>query len=113
MLGATLVFSLFYSLSVASFIPELATTMCTTTPDPEGGDDPETIVSTFGRCSRDSTIVFTEGTFHIEKVMLTTGLQNVKIDMNGTLFGGRMVSQRETKATELAPLMETDRYDTI
>ncbi|KAL5484764.1 hypothetical protein ACEPAI_7406 [Sanghuangporus weigelae] len=86
MLDAILLFFLFYTLSVARFAPESANTVCTITPNPSGGDDSVAIVTTFEQCSRDSIIVLTEGTFHIDRVMVTTGLQNVKIDMKGTLL---------------------------
>lgn len=69
------------------FNPELAQNICVLSPEALAGYDASgAIVSTFERCSRNSFIILTEGTFHIERVMVTTGLENVKIDMRGTLL---------------------------
>ena len=86
MLAVILCFTLFAIFAAARFNSERVSTLCTITPDSSRGDDSGAIVETFERCSRDSTIVFTEGTFHIERVMVTTGLHNVRIDMKGTLL---------------------------
>ncbi|KAL5484761.1 hypothetical protein ACEPAI_7403 [Sanghuangporus weigelae] len=77
-----------FASAFSSFHPELAQNICVLRPDSLGGDASETIVKTLERCSQNSVIIFTEGTFHIERVMVTTGLQNVKIDMRGTFLWG-------------------------
>ncbi|EJD03461.1 uncharacterized protein FOMMEDRAFT_187148 [Fomitiporia mediterranea MF3/22] len=80
-----LIFSL-HGLILARFLPERATKACTLSPDTSGGDDSPAIMAAFDRCSQDSTIVFENGTYHIERIMITTGLKNVKVDMRGYLL---------------------------
>ncbi len=74
------------ALVLARFSPESVQTGCSLSPNPSGGDDSSAILEAFDRCSQDSIIVFENGTYHIEQVMNTTGLRNVKIDMHGTLL---------------------------
>ncbi|KAI0028403.1 pectin lyase-like protein [Vararia minispora EC-137] len=55
---------------------------------PSGGDDSSAIIAAFQLCSRDATVVFSNATYHIEKVMSTHGLRNVTVDVHGTLLWG-------------------------
>ncbi|PAV15988.1 pectin lyase [Pyrrhoderma noxium] len=57
-------------------------------PKTNGTDDSPAILDAFERCKEDGVVVFNEGTYHIERVMNTTGLRNVRIDMRGTLLWG-------------------------
>ncbi|KAA1470776.1 pectin lyase-like protein [Dentipellis sp. KUC8613] len=62
--------------------------ICTVIPSPDGGDDSPAIVSAFHQCSRDASVVFLNKTYHIERVMETTNLHNVTVDLKGTLLWG-------------------------
>jgi hypothetical protein len=53
---------------------------------PSGGDDSAAIVSAFEQCSQDATVLFTNATYHINKIMHTHGLKNVTVDVRGTLL---------------------------
>lgn len=61
-------------------------TVCTVSPSTDGSDDAPAILSAFEQCGHDGSIVFTNDTFHIESVMNTTGLNNVTVDLQGTLL---------------------------
>ncbi|CCM01521.1 uncharacterized protein FIBRA_03577 [Fibroporia radiculosa] len=60
--------------------------VCTVSPSDDGSDDTPAILSAFAECSQDATIVIDKGTFNIETVMETVGLQNVTVDLRGTLL---------------------------
>lgn len=61
-------------------------TVCTISPSPDGSDDAPAILSAFEECGQNGSIAFMNDTFHIESVMNTTGLNNVTIDLQGTLL---------------------------
>ena len=48
-------------------------------------DDTPAIVSAFQRCGQNGKIIFGLGTYRVNKVMKTTGLKNVKIELKGRL----------------------------
>ncbi|KAF2651543.1 glycoside hydrolase family 28 protein [Lophiostoma macrostomum CBS 122681] len=52
--------------------------------DPSG-DDTAAILSAFASCKRDGHILFNNTTYYIQQAMNTTGLQNVDIELLGTL----------------------------
>ncbi|KAI0600452.1 glycoside hydrolase family 28 protein [Biscogniauxia sp. FL1348] len=58
---------------------------CTVTPLGDGGDDTGQILAAFGACGQDGTVVLTEGEFNVGRVMETTGLRNVDVEVHGTL----------------------------
>ena len=60
--------------------------ICTVIPSRDGGDDSSAIVSAFEQCNVDASVVFLNTTYHIERVMKTTGLRNVKVNLGGTLL---------------------------
>ncbi|EJC99707.1 uncharacterized protein FOMMEDRAFT_92812 [Fomitiporia mediterranea MF3/22] len=74
------------TLTLARFSPNATQRVCRLSAS--GGDDSLAILEVFSRCSYDSTIIFESGTYHIERVMDTTGLKNVRIDMQGYLLWG-------------------------
>ena len=84
---ARIVISLtFLPASLSLYSPHTAFKSCSLSPNTNGTDDSPTILDAFERCKEDSVVVFNEGTYHIERVMNTTGLRNVRIDMRGTLL---------------------------
>ncbi|KAJ6532763.1 glycoside hydrolase family 28 protein [Mycena vulgaris] len=59
---------------------------CTVHPSGNFTDDSPAIVDAFSLCGQGGTIVFLNETYWIEKVMNTTGLNDVRIDLSGTLL---------------------------
>jgi hypothetical protein len=53
---------------------------------PSGGDDAPSIVAAFRICNKDHTILFENKTYHVNQVMSTHGLDNVTIDVRGTVL---------------------------
>ncbi|KAF4459106.1 polygalacturonase [Fusarium albosuccineum] len=61
------------------------TRTCTVASRGHGKDDSEAIIEAFKECKKDSLIVFKNTTYNIGKVLKFTDLDNVKIDIKGTL----------------------------
>ncbi|CAE6472427.1 unnamed protein product [Rhizoctonia solani] len=61
---------------------------CVITPGGEGVDDSQAIIDAFGQCGHNGQIEFQNATYHIERVMNTTGLVNCTVDIKGTLLWG-------------------------
>ncbi|KAB5593448.1 hypothetical protein CTheo_3082 [Ceratobasidium theobromae] len=61
---------------------------CVLTPGGEGVDDSQAILDAFAQCGHNGHIIFQNATFHIERVMNTTGLHNCVVDIKGTLLWG-------------------------
>jgi hypothetical protein len=59
---------------------------CLVTPGGEGADDSQAILDAFGQCGQNGRIEFQNATYHIERVMNTTGLVNCTVDIKGTLL---------------------------
>jgi galacturan 1,4-alpha-galacturonidase len=59
---------------------------CVLTPGGEGVDDSPAILEAFSQCGHNGHIIFQNATFHIERVMNTTGLRNCVVDIKGTLL---------------------------
>ena len=51
-----------------------------------GSDDTPAILDAFEKCKKNSHIRFQNTTYNIHKVMRLTELENVKIEINGTLL---------------------------
>ncbi|KAG9076908.1 hypothetical protein FS749_011239, partial [Ceratobasidium sp. UAMH 11750] len=65
---------------------------CILTPGGAGVDDSPAILDAFKQCGHNGHIVFQNTTYHIEKVMNTTGLVNCVVDIKGTLLWGTNIS---------------------
>ncbi|CAE6427277.1 unnamed protein product [Rhizoctonia solani] len=61
---------------------------CTLTPGGEGVDDSQAIIDAFDQCGQNGHVIFQNATYHIERVLNTTGLVNCTIDIQGTLLWG-------------------------
>jgi len=59
---------------------------CTVKPNLNGSDDTPAILQAFDSCGRNGRIVFINETYYVNTVMNTTGLENVDIDLYGTLL---------------------------
>ena len=64
----------------------LAENTCNVKSDPNGGDDSPAIKSAFQQCGQGGRIVFGDKKYHVNKVMNTTGLRNVRIELRGQLL---------------------------
>jgi len=60
--------------------------VCAVEPDPNGGDDSPAILQAFSDCSRHGLITFANATYNIHQVMRTIDLEDVIIDLKGTLL---------------------------
>jgi hypothetical protein len=58
---------------------------CTITAHPAGGDDAPAILYAFEQCGTNASIIFRDQLYNIYSVMNTTGLQNVKVSLRGSL----------------------------
>ncbi|KAJ0267948.1 hypothetical protein COL940_013874 [Colletotrichum noveboracense] len=61
-------------------------TQCVVPTNGDGSDDTPVILAAFDKCKTDGHIVFENVSYHIGQVMKTTDLNNVKIDIKGTLL---------------------------
>ncbi|KDN37174.1 hypothetical protein RSAG8_10306, partial [Rhizoctonia solani AG-8 WAC10335] len=60
---------------------------CTLTPGGEGVDDSQAMIDAFDRCGQNGHVIFQNATtYHVERVLNTTGLANCVIDIRGTLL---------------------------
>ncbi|TDZ25731.1 Alpha-L-rhamnosidase rgxB [Colletotrichum orbiculare MAFF 240422] len=62
------------------------TTKCLVPAKGDGSDDTPAILDAFDKCKSDGHIVFENTTYHVDQVMKTTDLDNVRIDIQGTLL---------------------------
>ncbi|KAI5287829.1 hypothetical protein KEM52_001409 [Ascosphaera acerosa] len=70
-----------------------ARTVCHVTPSgSESVDDAPAIVKAFKDCKHNGRVVFDNSTYHIRSVMSTTGLDDVEVDLKGTLLWSKDVS---------------------
>jgi galacturan 1,4-alpha-galacturonidase len=84
--------SLYLVTLVAAGTVQKVGNVCTITPDPDGTDDSNAIISAFQQCRTNSRVVFQQNmTYHIEKEMLTTGLDNVVVEQRGYLLVSRIL----------------------
>jgi galacturan 1,4-alpha-galacturonidase len=75
-----------YALAVAVFPIECtAQNVCEVPLAGKNGDDTAAILSAFQRCRQNGRVVFGSGTYHVNKVMNTTGLKNVRIELKGKI----------------------------
>jgi hypothetical protein len=60
--------------------------VCTVRPNKNGSDDALAVIKAFQDCGKNGRIEFLNETYHIESIMNTTGLDDVEIDLKGTLL---------------------------
>ncbi|KAI0317355.1 hypothetical protein OF83DRAFT_150856 [Amylostereum chailletii] len=85
--------------------------VCTIVPSPDGGDDSSSIISAFQQCNKDASVVFQNETYHIERTMVTHGLQNVSVDVQGTLLWGTNITYWRNNGIPLGYLNMTSAWD--
>ncbi|KDQ52576.1 glycoside hydrolase family 28 protein [Jaapia argillacea MUCL 33604] len=76
-------------------------TICTIQPSLNGTDDTPAILYAFEQCGKDGSVVFQNATYNIEQVMTTTGLENVVVDLSGTLLWGTNTSYWQNNSLPL------------
>ncbi|KAI9708905.1 MAG: hypothetical protein M1820_003599, partial [Bogoriella megaspora] len=59
---------------------------CNVQPAPDGGDSAPAILDAFKECGQGGKVVFANETYHVNSVMETLGLENVEVDIQGTLL---------------------------
>ena len=59
---------------------------CVVKPDRHGGDDSPAILRAFRDCGQNGKVTFLNETYHVNRVMTTTRLENVEVDIQGTLL---------------------------
>jgi hypothetical protein len=59
---------------------------CVVQPGRHGSDSAPAIMDAFKKCGHNGKVVFLNETYHVNSVMETTGLENVEVDVQGTLL---------------------------
>lgn len=83
--SATALLALLSGATAASSLARQAKTCRVQAGGSNATDDAPAIIEAFRECGQDATVVFEPTTYHINSVMNVTWLQNVKIDLQGTL----------------------------
>jgi hypothetical protein len=60
--------------------------LCTVKPNKDGSDDAPAVIQAFQDCGKNGRVEFLNETYHIKSIMNTTGLDDVEIDLKGTLL---------------------------
>lgn len=76
----------------------------------DGTDDSPAIVTVFSECRQDSEIIFQNTTYNIAKVMNLTGLDNVKIEIHGTLLWSKDIDYWLNNSLPIGPGTDQDSY---
>lgn len=66
--------------------PSRQNNVCEVPSNEDGSDDSAAIHEAFEECGQGGTIVFSNTTYHVEKVLNTTGLEDCRIELKGTLL---------------------------
>jgi hypothetical protein len=74
-----------YALAIAFHIQYISAENVCEVPSSGKSDDTAAILSAFQRCRENGRIVFGSGTYHVSRVMNTTGLKNVRIELRGRI----------------------------
>jgi hypothetical protein len=69
--------------------PVMTKKTCVVTPSLNGTDDAPAILNAFSECGHGGHIILTNGTFHINTIMNTTGLRDYDIDIHGYMLVSR------------------------
>lgn len=83
--SATTLLALLSGITAAASLSRQAQTCTVKSGGSNATDDGPAIIEAFRECGKDATVVFEPTTYHVNSVMNITWLQNVKIDLQGTL----------------------------
>lgn len=75
-----------------------------------GTDDSPAIIAAFSECRRDSEIIFKNTTYNIAQVMNITDLDNVKIEVHGTLLWSKDIDYWLQNSLPIGPGPDQDSY---
>ncbi|THU85497.1 polygalacturonase [Dendrothele bispora CBS 962.96] len=76
----------------------------------DGSDDAPAILEAFDACGSDGQILLQDPLYHIESVMDTTGLNNVIVDITGTMLWGTNITYWRANGLELGYLNMTTAW---
>ncbi|GAB7363863.1 hypothetical protein MBLNU230_g4427t1 [Neophaeotheca triangularis] len=60
--------------------------VCVVPSMPNGGDSSPAIIEAFQKCGKNGKVIFKNETYHVDRVMETTGLENCEVEVHGTLI---------------------------
>ncbi|KAK2606875.1 hypothetical protein N8I77_005598 [Diaporthe amygdali] len=90
--SVTTVLALLSGFTAAASQPTQAKTCTVKSGGSNGTDDAPAIIQAFRECGQDATVIFEPTTYHVNSVMNITWLNNVKVDLQGTLSWGTNIS---------------------
>ncbi|KAI0317354.1 pectin lyase fold/virulence factor [Amylostereum chailletii] len=111
MLYLTILLFLFFIFPLSHSRVDKQGSVCTIVPSSDGGDDSSSIISAFQQCNKDASVVFQNKTYHVERTMVTHGLQNVSVDVQGTLLWGTNITYWRNNSIPLGYLNMTSAWD--
>lgn len=76
----------------------------------DGTDDSPAILAAFRDCKRDSEIVFQNTTYNIARVMRVTDLENVKVEVHGTLLWSKDIQYWLENSLPIGPGHDQNSY---
>lgn len=76
----------------------------------DGTDDSPAILAAFRDCKRDSEILFQNTTYNIAQVMNVTGLENVKIELHGTMLWSKDIQYWLENSLPIGPGHDQNSY---
>lgn len=76
----------------------------------DGTDDSPAILAAFSECRQNSEIIFQNTTYNIAQVMNLTGLNNVKIEIHGTLLWSKDIDYWLNNSLPIGPGTDQDSY---
>lgn len=95
---------------IASLKWHSGTRYCTIPANKNGSDDSPAILQTFKICRKNSIIVFQNTTYNIGQVMKVTDLENVRIEVRGTLLWSKNINYWLENSLPIGPGTDQNSY---
>ncbi|TVY45985.1 Alpha-L-rhamnosidase [Lachnellula subtilissima] len=92
LLSLVAVLLLFFTLVESAGSTEEYRKVCTVRPCRDGSDDAPAVLRAFEECGNHGRVEFLNETYHIESIMNISGLNDVAIDLKGTLLWGTNIT---------------------
>lgn len=83
---------------------------CVIAANNDGTDDSPAILAAFSKCKRDSEIIFQNTTYNIGQVMKISDLDNVKIEVHGTLLWSKDIDYWLNNSLPIGPGSDQNSY---
>ncbi|KAM0323261.1 hypothetical protein ACHAQA_008852 [Verticillium albo-atrum] len=83
---------------------------CVVAANNDGTDDSPSIIESFTKCRKNGVIVFENTTYHIEKAMAFKDLDNVKVDIKGTLLWSKDIAYWLANSLPIGPGTDQESY---